>query len=154
VNDLHLGAPVLNETLSIDTGRGVAVEAAITFFLVWVVFATMADTRGTFKQVAGLAIGLTVALGALLGTFLTGAAMNPARAFGPELVGNYWKDWWVWYVGPLAGGILAAVFYELLYLRPGPEPAAAGAPEEEVEEPVAEADTAAEELPPGTAATD
>ena len=49
---------------------------------------------------------------------LTGAAINPARAFGPQLVANHWgDDWWVWYVGPFAGGVIAAVLYELLYLR-------------------------------------
>ena len=47
---------------------------------------------------------------------LTGGAINPARAFGPELVSGYWKNAWVWYVGPLAGGALAAILYELLYL--------------------------------------
>jgi hypothetical protein len=44
--------------------------------------------------------------------------MNPARAFGPQLVGNHWENAWVWYVGPIAGAIVAAGVYELLYLRP------------------------------------
>ncbi len=56
--------------------------------------------------------------------------MNPARAFGPQLVGNHWENGWVWYVGPLVGGAIAAVVYELLYL-PGrseeePPPVAEG----------------------------
>ncbi len=93
------------------------IEAVLTFFLVWVVFATMADERGTFKQIAGLAIGLSITFGTLMAAGLTGAAMNPARAFGPELVSNHWTDFWVWYVGPLAGGVIAAVVYEVLYLR-------------------------------------
>jgi aquaporin Z len=152
VNDLHLGAPTLNATLSVDTGKGVAVEAALTFFVVWTVFAVFADARNTFKHVAGLAVGLAIAFGALFGTFLTGAAMNPARAFGPELVGNYWTDWWVWYVGPFAGAILAAVFFELFYLRQGQGTEATEARGEEAEEPVPAADEAPEEPPPGTAA--
>ena len=45
--------------------------------------------------------------------------MNPARAFGPELVQSVWSDWWVYWVGPLAGGALAALLYDLLYLRAG-----------------------------------
>jgi MIP family channel proteins len=170
VEEAHLGAPSLNETLSIDAGQGVAIEAALTFFLVWVIFATLVDERGTFRQVAGLAIGLTIAFGTLFAAFLTGAAMNPARAFGPELVSNYWTNWWVWYVGPIAGGVLAAVLYELLFLRPAGPPAAAAAAADEdrldeaeaaTEEPAsgAEADVealppAAEERPPGTAAVD
>ena len=43
--------------------------------------------------------------------------MNPARAFGPQLVGNHWAQCWVWYVGPFAGAVIAASLYELLYLR-------------------------------------
>jgi phosphate/sulfate permease len=93
----------------------------LTFFLVWVVFATMADARNTFKQVAGLAIGATITFGTLMAAGLTSGAMNPARAFGPQLVGNHWNDFWVWYVGPFAGAVIAAVLYELLYLR-RPEP--------------------------------
>src|SRR6185369_10413297 len=81
------GAPALS---GISSGKGVAVEAVLTFFLVWVVFATAVDPRGSFKQIAGLAIGLTIVFDALMGLGLTGAAMNPARAFGPQLAGDHW----------------------------------------------------------------
>ena len=43
--------------------------------------------------------------------------MNPARAFGPELLQRHWADAWVWYVGPFVGGALAALVYDWLYLR-------------------------------------
>ena len=49
---------------------------------------------------------------------LTGGAMNPARAFGPQLVSDQWADAWVWYVGPGAGAVIAAIVFEVLYLRP------------------------------------
>jgi MIP family channel proteins len=127
----HLGVPSLGS--GITAGKGVAIEAVLTFFLVWVVFATAVDPRGTFKQIAGLAIGLTITLDALMGLGLTGAAMNPARAFGPQLVGNHWADCWVWYVGPIGGGAIAALVYEALYLRP-PRPEPVGPPETGVEE--------------------
>ena len=134
----HLGTPVLG---GISSGKGVAVEAVLTFFLVWVVFATAIDPRG-LKQVAGLAIGLTITFDALVGLGLTGAAMNPARAFGPQLVANHWSHFWVWYVGPIAGGAIAAFIYEGLYLTaPRPEPV--GPPEPDLEESA-----------PGTAALD
>ena len=94
------------------------IEAILTFFLVWVVFATAADPRGSFTSIAGLAIGLTITLDILFGGPLTGAAMNPSRAFGPELVDGDWADAWVWYLGPLLGGAVAALAYERLYLRP------------------------------------
>jgi len=109
------GAPALAQVL--DKGQGVAVEAVLTFFLVWVIFACAADPRGAFDKIAGLAIGGVITMGTLMAFVLTGAAMNPARAFGPQLVANDWKNWWIWYVGPLAGGVIAAVLYELMYLR-------------------------------------
>jgi MIP family channel proteins len=128
----NLGSPVLNP--AIQPEAGLLIEAILTFFLVWVVFATAADPRGTFKSIAGLAIGLTITMDVLMGGSLTGAAMNPARAFGPELISNTWDDFWIWYVGPFAGGVIAAVAYELFYLRP-PRPAVVGPPETGVEEP-------------------
>jgi aquaporin TIP len=128
----NLGVPALGSDVS--AGAGVIVEAVLTFFLVFVVFATAVDPRGSFKQIAGLAIGFTISLDVLMGGGLTGAAMNPSRAFGPELVGNHWSHFWVWYVGPLAGGVIAASVYELLYLRP-PRPEPVGPPETGVEEP-------------------
>src|SRR3954454_3324595 len=124
-NAAHLGAPTL---ANVSTWQGVAIEGVLTFFLVWVVFATAADPGGTFKSIAGLAIGLTITLDILMGGPLTGAAMNPARAFGPELVSRHWTDAWVWYVGPLVGGAVAALAYEWLYLRP-PAPMPVGPPE-------------------------
>jgi aquaporin Z len=128
----HLGVPGLHNGVS--AGAGVVVEAVLTFFLVWIVFATAVDPRGAFKQISGLAIGFTIALGVLLAAPLTGGAMNPARAFGPQLVGNNWAHFWVWYVGPLAGGVIAACLYEILYLRPT-QPVPVGPPETGVIEP-------------------
>jgi MIP family channel proteins len=114
-NSRNLGVPALGT--GINSGRGVVVEAVITFFLVWVIFATAVDPRGAFKQISGLAIGLTITMGVLMAYAITGGAMNPARAFGPQLVGDHWANWWVWYIGPFAGAVIAASLYELLYLR-------------------------------------
>ena len=127
-----LGAPVLSDRIGV--GSGLLVEIILTFFLVWVIFATAADPRGTFKSIAGLAIGLTITLDVLMGGPLTGAAMNPSRAFGPELVGNFWSDAWIWYLGPMIGGGLGALAYEFLYLRPV-RPVPVGPPETGIEEP-------------------
>jgi MIP family channel proteins len=127
-----LGAPALGP--DIELGAGLVVEAILTFFLVWVVFATMADPRGSYTAIAGFAVGFVIAFDTLMGGPLTGAAMNPARAFGPELVANVWDDFWIWYVGPLAGGAIAALLYDELFLRP-PKPVPPGPPETGVEEP-------------------
>jgi aquaporin Z len=137
-NQAHLGAPSLGG--GITSGAAVVVEAVLTFFLVFVVFATAVDPRGAFKQIAGLAIGFTIALDILMGGVLTGAMMNPARALGPQLVADNWSHFWVWYVGPFAGAVIAASLYELLYLRPARP------------EPVGPAGTGVEEPGPGDAA--
>ncbi|MBA3841149.1 MAG: aquaporin [Actinobacteria bacterium] len=127
----HLGVPSLGA--GIPAGAAVVLEAVLTFFLVSVIFATAVDPRGAFKQIAGLAIGLTIVADVLMGGVLTGAAMNPARAFGPQLVGHHWAHFWVWYIGPFAGAVIAASAYELLYLRPA-RPVPVGPPETGVEE--------------------
>jgi len=105
-----------------------------TFFLVIAVFATAVDPRGAFKSIAGLAIGLTITMDVFLGGPLTGASMNPARAFGPELIGNFWGSGWIYYVGPALGAVVAAVGYDWLYLRPLAPPVV-GTPESGVAEP-------------------
>ena len=118
----------------IGAGRGFVLEAIMTFFLVVAVFATAVDPRGAFKSIAGLAIGLTISIDVLFGGPLTGAAMNPARAFGPELIGSFWGSAWIYYVGPALGAVVAAVGYDWLYLRPL-APAVVGTPESGVAEP-------------------
>lgn len=118
----------------IGAGRGLVLEAIMTFFLVVAVFATAVDPRGAFKSIAGLAIGLTISIDVLFGGPLTGAAMNPARAFGPELIGSFWGSAWIYYVGPALGAVVAAVGYDWLYLRPL-APAVVGTPESGVAEP-------------------
>jgi MIP family channel proteins len=100
--------------------HGMALEAVLTFFLVFAVFATAADAKGAFNKIAGFAIGLTVTMDILFGGPFTGAAMNPARAFGPALAGHHWQNHGVYWVGPLLGGILAAVVYDRLFLRDQP----------------------------------
>ena len=100
--------------------RGLLVEVVLTFFLVWAVWATAVDPRGAFKSIAGLAIGLTISMDVFAGGPVTGAAMNPARAFGPQLIGSSWADGWIYYVGPVVGALVAALAYEYLYLRSRP----------------------------------
>ena len=130
--NLDTGVPVVNP--AINDLQGVAIEALLTFFLVWVVFATAVDPGGAFKTIAGLAIGLTVTIGVLATGPLTGAAMNPARALGPEIVFNIWDDFWVYLVGPPVGAAVAALAYEWLYLRADRLPVV-GTPASGVDEP-------------------
>jgi MIP family channel proteins len=115
-------------------GKGFALEIIMTFFLVWAVWATAVDPGGAFKAIAGLAIGLTITIDVFVGGPLTGAAMNPARAFGPEIVSGMWGEAWIYYVAPPIGALIAAFLFDALYLRPS-RPPVVGTPESGVDEP-------------------
>ncbi len=97
------GAPV------VSTMNAIIIEGVLTFFLVFVVYGSAVDARA--PKTGGLAIGLTVALDILFGGPLTGAAMNPARTFGPALASGHWNNHIVYWVGPLIGGALAGIIY-------------------------------------------
>lgn len=114
------GAALLDP--SITAGKGILFEAVGTFFLVWAVFATIVDDRGPFNKTAGFTIGLTISFAILAIGPWTGAALNPARWFGPAVAAGEWANWYVWIVGPIAGGIIAGVGYWFLFLK-GREPA-------------------------------
>jgi len=101
----------------IGAGRGILLEAVGTFFLVWAVFATAIDDRSPFAKTAGFTIGLTITFGILAVGPFTGGAFNVARWLGPALAAGQWADWYVWIVGPVAGGILAGVSFSSLFLR-------------------------------------
>jgi len=111
------GTPQL--AINLNAGQGILVEAILTFFLVFVVYGTAIDERG--RRVAGFAIGSAITLDILFGGPLTGAAMNPARVFGPALASNFWRDHYVYWIGPLVGGALAGFVYPL-FMERKPEP--------------------------------
>jgi aquaporin TIP len=114
---------------TLDPVTGIVLEAVATFFLVLVVFGTAVDERAP-KSVYPIAIGLTVTLDILAVGPLTGAAMNPARAFGPALAAGAWTDQWVYWVGPLLGGAAAALLQSgyLMARTPTPPVAEQGGP--------------------------
>jgi aquaporin TIP len=109
------GAPALGDGIAV--GKGILIEAAATFLLVYAVFGTAVDQRGPFAKTAGFTIGLVIAFDIMAFGPYTGAAMNPARWFGPALAGGLWDNWYVWVVGPIAGGIIAGVLYWAVFLR-------------------------------------
>uniref|UniRef100_A0A0D9Y5N2 Aquaporin n=1 Tax=Oryza glumipatula TaxID=40148 RepID=A0A0D9Y5N2_9ORYZ len=97
--------------------QGVAAEAVFTFTLLLVICATILDPRRAAPPGTGpLLTGLLVGANTVAGGALTGASMNPARSFGPALATGEWAHHWVYWVGPLAGGPLAVVAYELLFM--------------------------------------
>jgi MIP family channel proteins len=110
-----LGTPELARDFPV--WAGMSLEAVTTFFLVLVVFATAVDEKGAFRAISGFGIGLTITLGILVAGPFTGAALNPARAFGPALAANHWAHHGVYWIGPLAGGFLAGLLYDSLFLK-------------------------------------
>ena len=105
--------------------QAISLEAIATFFLVFVVFGTAVDPKA--PKVGGFAIGLTVTAGILSIGPLTGGSMNPARSFGPALVTHIFEGQTAYFVGPLVGGIVAALLYDRLFLSREPEPVDHGA---------------------------
>jgi aquaporin TIP len=114
------------QRISADTTliQAIALEAIATFFLVFVIFGTAVDQRG--PKLGGMAIGLTIAADILAIGPLTGGSMNPARSFGPAVVTHVFEGQTAYWIGPLLGGIVAALLYDRLFLR-GAEPAAPAA---------------------------
>src|ERR1700750_1597279 len=97
--------------------QAIGLEAIATFFLVFVVFGTAVDPRA--PKVGGFAIGLTVTAGILAIGPLTGGSMNPARSFGPAIVTHIFEGQTAYWIGPLLGGIAAALLYDRLFLPRG-----------------------------------
>ncbi|MBI2939079.1 MAG: aquaporin [Chloroflexi bacterium] len=117
---VSLGVPALGPGVTV--GQGLLAEIVMTFFLMFVIYGTAVDPRGA-RAIAPLAIGLTITMDVLAGGSLTGAAMNPSRAFGPALVGSLWADQWLYWVGPIVGAVIAALLYAyVVEERPAQEP--------------------------------
>jgi MIP family channel proteins len=116
VYDPEVGGGLLDDSVGNGAGAGLLVEIALTFFLVFVVFAVAVDTKG-FTYLAPAAIGLVILADHLVGIPMTGASMNPARSFAPALVAGEWADQWVYWVGPLIGAAIAALVYEYVFLN-------------------------------------
>ena len=107
-----LGTPQMSGAMGMPAG--IALEALFTFILVSAVYGTCVNPEK--ERVGGFAIGLTVTVVALGGGNLTGAVMNPARAFGPALVSGDWHTQAAYWIGPLIGAALAAVAWKFLFL--------------------------------------
>lgn len=105
---IGMGTPSVGNGVSAT--MALLTEIVLTFFLVFVVYGTAVDKRA--PQVGGLFIGLTVALDIMMGGPISGAAMNPARHLGPALMGGGLQNIWIYWVGPVVGGVLAASCYK------------------------------------------
>ena len=117
---VQLGALGVNQ--SVSTGQAVLIEAVVTLVLVWAVTGVVAHrvpspTTGP-SAAAGIVGGAVVVAGVLVAGPFTGGALNPARAFGPAIAQWSFSDVWVYWVGPLAGGVVGAVLADLVTAAP------------------------------------
>ncbi len=112
----HYGAATVSPILG-SNFRGSIIEAIGTFCLVLVILAAVYSKKSV-KDWAPLAIGTTLGFIVMVGGPLTGGSFNPARWFGPALVGNTWGGVWPYIVGPIVGSLLAAAVFKFV-LEPG-----------------------------------
>ncbi len=104
---VYYGTPTLSHSTNIL--QGIGLEAIMTFFLVFVIFETIVNKRA--PRLGGLMAGLTVVADVLAGGVFTGAAMNPARAIGPAIASMHFANWYVYWIGPIVGAVIAALIY-------------------------------------------
>lgn len=109
---LTLPSPAINNSEL----TALLVEAILTFFLLFVIFGTAVSAKAQ-QGFAGIAIGMTITLDILVGGSLTGASMNPARTLGPALASRVFTAHWVYWVGPIIGGLVASQIYKNLFIR-------------------------------------
>jgi aquaporin Z len=109
----HLGTPMLATDISL--AKGIAIEAILTFMLAFAIMGTAVDPAA--PKIGGFGIGLVVFFDILAGGQMTGAAMNPARAFGPALASNTWIAHVVYWIGPILGAVIGFQLYERAVLK-------------------------------------
>jgi MIP family channel proteins len=112
VRPISLGTPTIAG--SILPRQAILIEALMAFFLVSAVFGTCVNAAA--PKIGGFGVGLALLFDVLVGGPLTGAAVNPARAFGPALISGQWIGQAIYWVGPILGGVVAALFWEHLLL--------------------------------------
>lgn len=108
-SEAALGATVPADGVSV--GRAFVVELLVTFVLVLVVISVATDDRAE-SAIAPVAVGFALAAGIFVAGPLTGGAVNPARAFGPDLLAGEIGPLWLYLVAPVVGGVLAALLYD------------------------------------------
>jgi MIP family channel proteins len=93
--------------------QSLVIETILTFILMWVILSVARDDRAE-GILAGVAIGATIALEAIMAGPVSGASMNPARSLGPAIAVGMFKAQWIYIVGPLTGSLLGTAAYKTL----------------------------------------
>lgn len=100
--------------------QGLGIEFFLGLILVLTVFGACDPHKPDSRFTAPLAIGMSVTLGHLGTIRYTGASMNPARTVGTAIMTNNWNNHWIYWVGPIMGGIAAALVYTQALEQPAP----------------------------------
>lgn len=106
-----------------NVGAWEALFLEILATAIFVIVILRVTESGKFGGSAFVAIPLALAAANLALAPFSGASLNPARSFGPALIGGEWDDFWIYIVGPLAGAILGWVIYAVVVKQPEAEPA-------------------------------
>jgi MIP family channel proteins len=120
VSTVHLGTCALGK--GVEFWKALLIEAVMTFLFVFTIFATVVgrppqETVGKKPGIlAGVAIGLVYLFGALVASSISGGALNPARVFGPAVASGHFDYHFVWWLGPVSGGIGAVFLYDKIFL--------------------------------------
>jgi MIP family channel proteins len=114
---VHYGAASVSQIVHAHVLPGLLAEILGTFVLMFAIMGCLVNPRGQ-RDWAGLVIGL--ALGFAVMTFgpISGGSLNPARWFGPAVVGSKFTDFWIYIIGPLVGALLAGLVYDRVVIRP------------------------------------
>ncbi len=112
----HYGAATVSPLLG-GNFQGAIVEAIGTFLLVLVICCVAFNPRAR-QEWAPLAIGATLGMAVMMLAPLTGGSFNPARWFGPALVGDEFGGTWPYLLGPLVGSLVAVAVYRFVIAGP------------------------------------
>ena len=109
----NMGANLPNTTLGITPTSALLIEYMLSFLMMLVIKASF-STESPLRQFASLPIGGIVGIEVMLMGPVAGAAMNPARAFGPTLLLGDWSSFWIYLIGPVAGLVSGAVVWNAI----------------------------------------
>ena len=115
VSTVHLGTCALGK--GVEFWKALLIEAVMTFLFVFTIFAAALGSRRTPGVIAGVAISLVYIFGALVASSISGGALNPARVFGPAVASGHFDYHFVWWLGPVSGGIGAVFLYDRIFSR-------------------------------------
>ena len=126
INGCKCAGLAVNGTAGVGGNVWIALLVEVLLTCIFVLAVLGATSRIENGKVAGLVIGGSLALVHFLGIYLTGTSVNPARSFGPALMdafagGTGLGEYWIFLVGPMAGGVLAALLWKFLNGRKATE---------------------------------